>query len=431
MEPDHGATSRAWSWRHAVGKSGLPPITRLVLHTLGLKMDATGGSCYPPISELVELTGLDKKTVLKHLEIAEGAGWIEVGQHGFRGQKWKRNEYVARWPGRDLTGEPGPCDGHEGGGGVPPRSNTCRTLEGGGAAPPPCGEKVVELVREGGGNDDLKVVEELHQDKILPTNIPNNSPTAGPNAGPTAVAEEGALRRADRKRSEHAFTLWFATWRKGDVDFARNAWFALSPEERGECIEHTPAYLRFAKPSDLMAAAVYLKNRHWRDLPEHLLGVPEKTHGVAKPCGKLWMGTRLETLSKDPTGPIHITAFDETRIAKGMISRDQLMHDKRRDNGWPLVNAMRDLARRREPFTTSLGILPEVADFRPVHRDSAVFAAWKALHEARGWPFIEYAPEWVYFPAVDAEAEDLTAAVEAALASFLSAIREGRTDDPV
>lgn len=421
MEPDHGAMSRAWSWRHAVGKSGLPPITRLVLHTLGLKMDATGGSCYPPISELVDLTGLDKKTVLKHLEIAEERGWIGVTQHGFRGQKWKRNEYVARWPGRDLTGAVASASETEGGGGVPPRSTDSATLQGGGAVPPPSAVKVVEMVPEGGGNDAPKVVEQLHQDKNLPANIPANSPSAG--------AEEEALKKSDRKKIEHAFTIWFATWKRGDVAFARNAWFALSSAERSECVERTPAYLRWAKPSDLMAAAVYLKNRHWRDIPEHMLAAPEQTHGVAKPCGKLWMGTRLEALSKAPTGTIHLTAYDEHRIARGMVSRELVLHEKRRDNGWPLVCSMRDLARRRDPFTASLALLPFVAGFRQVHRDSDLFSAWKRQHERRGWPWIEQAPEWVYFPPVDDTAADLDAAVDAAFASFISSIHEGRSND--
>lgn len=421
MEPDHGAMSRAWSWRHAVGKSGLPPITRLVLHTLGLKMDATGGSCYPPISELVDLTGLDKKTVLKHLEIAEESGWIVVTQHGFRGQKWKRNEYVARWPGRDLSGIAASNEDSEGGGNPPSRSDDAHASKGGGTVPPRSVAKVVEIVPEGGGNDDRKVVEEFHQDKNLPTNIPENSPAAG--------AEEGVLKKVDRKKIEHAFTLWFATWKKGDIEYARNAWFALSPEDRNECVERTPAYLRWAKPADLMAAAVYLKNRHWRDLPEHVLAEPINAHGIAKVCGKLWMGTRFEALSKEPTGLLYVTSFDETRIAKGMISREQLMLEKRRDNGWTLVNTMRDLARRREPFNTSLSLLPLVQDFRQVHRDSDVFAAWKRLHERNGWPFIEHPPEWVYFPPVDDGADDLEAAVDAALSKFLSTISEGRTND--
>jgi hypothetical protein len=141
------------------------------------------------------------------------------------------------------------------------------------------------------------------------------------------------------------------------------------------------------------------------------------------------MGTRLEALSKEPTGPLHLTTFDETRIAKGMISREQLVHEKRRDNGWPVVSAMRDHARRREPYTTSLALLPFVQDFRQVHRDSDVFAAWKRLHERNGWPFIEHAPEWVYLPAVDDGTDDLEAAVDAALSNFLISINEGRSND--
>ncbi|TDX72612.1 helix-turn-helix protein [Neorhizobium sp. R1-B] len=401
-EPDHYATSRAWSWRHAVGKSGLPPITRLVLHTLGLKMDATGGSCYPPVSELVDLTGLDKKTVLKHLEIAEEKGWIEVTQHGFRGQKWKRNEYVARWPGRDLTGE-----------------QATTFVSEGGAVPPPSETKVVEMVPEGGGNGSMKVVEELHQDKILPANIPANSPTAG--------AEEGVLRRADRKKMERDFTLWFASWKKGDVDFARNAWFALSDEERTECIERTPAYLRWAKPSDLMAAAVYLKNRHWRDVPEEIVTAPAR--GIAKVCGKLWMGTRLRALSQEPKGRIVLTTFDEKCIRDGEVSREALLHHKRMEHGWPLVTTMRDLARRKEPFVTSLVLLPYVADFRQVHRDSELFAAWADLHERRGWPFIEHPPEYVWLPAAPDGADSPGEAAEEALLKFLSAISEADNDD--
>jgi len=402
-EPERHTASRAWSWRHAVGKSGLPPITRLVLHTLGLKMDETGGSCYPPISELVDLTGLDKKTVLKHLDIAEENGWIEVAQHGFRGQKWKRNEYVARWPGRDLTGEIIAAD----------------TAQGGGAVPPPCGEKVVEMVPEGGGNDDHKVVEQLHQDKILPANSPANSPAAG--------AEEGGLKRVDRKKIEREFTLWYATWKKGDVEFARNAWFALPDEDRAECIQRTPAYLRWAKSEDIMAAAVYLKNRHWRDVPDE--AVAPASRGIAKVCGKLWMGTRLAALSKEPTGRIIVTTFDERRVERGEITMAALMAAKRKEHGWPLVTEMRDLARRAEPFITSLAMLPNVENFRQVKRDSDLFAAWADLHQRRGWPFIERPPEYVWLPPIPDGADSLDEAVEEALTNFLSTISEAGNDD--
>tara|TARA_R110002020_G_scaffold471284_1_gene698239 strand:- start:30331 stop:31551 length:1221 start_codon:yes stop_codon:yes gene_type:complete len=397
------ASSRAWSWRHAIAKSGLPPITRLVLHTLGLKMDATGGSCYPPISELVDLTGLDKKTVLKHLDVAEQNGWIEVSQHGFRGQKWKRNEYVARWPGRDLTGAPADTSDDEGGGGDTP----------------PFEGKVVEMAPEGGGNGSRKVVEEIHQDKTLPANSPSNLPAAG--------AEEGGLKRVDRKKIEKDFTLWFASWKKGDVAFARNAWFALSAEERAECIEKTPIYLRWVSEGDRSAAAVYLKGRQWQDLPEEAFAVSSR--GIAKVCGKLWMGQRLRALSQEPTGRIVLTTFDDVRIHRGEITRAQLLHEKRMEHGWPLVTKMRQLAQRREPFVTALDMLAQVQGFRQTHRDSALFAAWADLHQRHGWPFIDHPPEWVYFPPVDESASNLDQAVEDALNNFLSTINEAGKDD--
>jgi hypothetical protein len=365
-------------------------------------MDDTGGSCYPPISELVELTGLDKKTVLKHLEIAEGNGWIEVSQHGYRGQRWKRNEYVARWPGRDLTGETANSE-----------------PQGGGAVPPPCEGKVVEMVPEGGGNEATKVVEELHQDKILPANIPTNSPAAG--------AGEEVLKKADRKKIEREFLLWFATWKKGDVDFARNAWFALSDEYRSACIALTPAYLRWAKPSDLMAGAVYLKGRQWEQVPPEVTAAPLR--GVAKVCGKLWIGTRLAALSKEPTGRIVLTTFDEKRIRDGEITRERLLQQKRLEHGWPLVTAMRDQARRSEPFVTSLALLPNVENFRQVERGSDLYRAWEDLHARRGWPFIDRRAQYVWFPPIEENAANLDEAVEEALAGFLATIHEAGNDD--
>ncbi len=242
----------------------------------------------------------------------------------------------------------------------------------------------------------------------------------------SAGAEEG-LKRSDRKKIEHDFTLWYATYRKGDVEFARNAWFAMSDEERAECIERTPPYLRWAKTDDIRAAAVYLKNRLWREMPEEL--TTAATRGIAKVCGKLWIGTRLAALSKEPTGRVIFTAFDEREIAAGRASREALAHSKRLEHGWPLVTAMRDLARRKEPFVTSLALLPWVSDFRQVKRDSALFAAWADLHERRGWPFIEHPHDYVWFPAVDETADDLNEAVEDALVKFISTISEAGNDD--
>lgn len=395
IEPDHNATSRAWSWRHAVGKSGLPPTTRLVLHTLGLKMDATGGSCFPPISELVDLTGLDKKTVLKHLELAEEKGWIEVSQHGFRGQRWKRNEYIARWPGRDLAGNPVSTNDDEGGGAVPPPSDGANSVEGGGVVPPPSTGKAVEFVPEGGGIDDRKVVEPVHQDKILPANSPANLPSAG--------AGEGSLNRADRKKIEHTFTLWYATWNKGDVEFAKNAWFALSDEERTECVAATPEILRWTKPAERKAAAVFLKERQWREFMAKMLAEGERTM-LHNAYSKAWSARRLfELLAPPAEPPVPPTAFQQAMLRQGGEAAEKMRRERRLAYGWPKVITMHRRAEMAEGATVTPWLVKLSEAFVPVHRDSGQAAAWRALQERHGWPQLPERVEWLFFPAGEPE----------------------------
>lgn len=424
MEPDHGAVSRAWSWRHAIGKSGLQPITRLVLHTLSLKMDATGGSCYPSTAQLVELTGLDKKTILKHLDLAEQAGWITVSQHGFRGQKWKRNEYVARWPGRDMTGTAA-GEGDEGGGAVPPPFDEAESAQGGGAVTPPPPSKVVEMVPEGGGNGSMKVVEQLHQDKNSPENSP--IPLHSEGAAPTG-------RKMNRSKIKAAFISWFDAWpksRTGSAEWAENAWFALSDEERAECVRLTPAYLRWVKVEDLPTTPQYLSQRRWDAIPDHVINPPEKTHGVAKPFGKLWMGVWLDAVSRDPDARwIRLTTYDERRIADGVVTRAELLRRKRIEHGWPVIAEMRDKHRRSEPFVTALNLLPAVAAFRPIQRDSDLWAEWQAFHESRDLPFPDRANDYVWMPVIEEGATDLADAVERAFAAFVEAASKVRGHDP-
>lgn len=94
-----------FSWRAAILKSGLQPTTRHVLLTLACHMNDAGESCYPSLELLVEETGLTKRSIITHLNLAREAGWIEVEQHGFRGQKWRRNEYRIAWPNMDEGSE--------------------------------------------------------------------------------------------------------------------------------------------------------------------------------------------------------------------------------------------------------------------------------------------------------------------------------------
>lgn len=105
------------------------------------------------------------------------------------------------------------------------------------------------------------------------------------------------------------------------------------------------------------------------------------------------------------------------------------MRQKRRDNGWPLVSRMHELARHNEPFFAGLALKPLVADFQKVERGTPLFVAWRRLHERRGWLFVDGLRDFNYFPPIEDGADDLDAAVEAALEHFKTKISKERTND--
>jgi hypothetical protein len=87
------------TWRRTVASvRGPAPVTRHLLLTLSIYMDAEGGSCYPTTRELAVATGLSERSVCTHLALADEAGWVERRLRGIRGQEWKRMEYRAKLP---------------------------------------------------------------------------------------------------------------------------------------------------------------------------------------------------------------------------------------------------------------------------------------------------------------------------------------------
>jgi len=71
--------SPLFTWRSALASDKGPdsPTTRHVLLTLSLYMSEKGGSCFPPLEDLADDTGLAKATVSKHLKTAHENGWID------------------------------------------------------------------------------------------------------------------------------------------------------------------------------------------------------------------------------------------------------------------------------------------------------------------------------------------------------------------
>lgn len=182
---------KAWTWQQAIARSDLPSTTRHVLLTLALFMDQMGKSCFPSIDNLVEASGLSKRTIIEHLKIAAEVGWLRKGRHGYRGQKWRRAEYEAAWPGRDVADEPGSGSG-EGQGGAG---------EQGGAGDAPASDAdVVQEAHQGGAGDAPKAVQEMHQDKDQSSDQSSTSPRLRCGAG--AGESENDPKRRTWTRAE-------------------------------------------------------------------------------------------------------------------------------------------------------------------------------------------------------------------------------------
>lgn len=112
------------TWRRLIASEHGPKssTTRLVLHTLGIHMDQTGGSCFPSTKTLAVESGLSERFVCRHLSIAVDEGWLLKSSAGKSGQSWRRNQYQAALPkaltqGQHLTNKgayPGSAPNSEG-----------------------------------------------------------------------------------------------------------------------------------------------------------------------------------------------------------------------------------------------------------------------------------------------------------------------------
>lgn len=220
--------NRAWTWRHAILRSGLPATTRHVLLTLSCFMNDVGGGCYPTQEQLAEATGLTDRAVRTHLEKAEELGWLGRTEHGFRGQRWRNHEYFAKWP--------EPLDVDEG---AEPRSG-------------PSGKR--------SGTSFPKVR------KDVPPILPENSNTPLP--------PEGQPRRVDQDVVPDGFDAIWQLWpdfARGNRDKARAVFDAMPDDQqavvarsvRTASLVHYRRYLKRGEGVPMLAGA--LRTLRWSD----------------------------------------------------------------------------------------------------------------------------------------------------------------------
>lgn len=90
---------KVWDWRSYILHYAPDNSTyKHLLLTLSCYMDSSGGSCFPSISTLEDVSSLSRPTIVKYLKKAKKDGWLCIDQHGYGGKKWKRNEYTASVP---------------------------------------------------------------------------------------------------------------------------------------------------------------------------------------------------------------------------------------------------------------------------------------------------------------------------------------------
>ena len=84
-------------WREQMTDSDLPSTTKLVLHTVALNFDSSGGGAYPSLDTIARRASVDRSTAIRHLK--RGADWLEQRKGGGRGLA---TEYTAIIPERTI-----------------------------------------------------------------------------------------------------------------------------------------------------------------------------------------------------------------------------------------------------------------------------------------------------------------------------------------
>lgn len=358
-------------------------------------MNELGEGCFPSQQQLMEYSGLDKKTIIKHTKIAVDAGFLGVRQHGFRGQKWKRLEYVARWPERGLTGGD---------------AAYWREQEGGGCRPPPSETEVVDAIPEGGGTQGVKVVEQVHQDKTSPGNFPKTSPSerearkrgredsqpeaTSPEDTPGRAAFQNRVRRLCTGQGFIAGPWPY--WDKGaSFGWIEKQFAKLSPQERAEAERWRDAYLlnvadRKIPPSDVMGIGNFFLDRRWTTLDPTLLERVEKlregrlppeerarSDGWVKGMGPVGMARIFAALLDGPADAQAAAA------AAGLFVPDATLR-----KAWPLVHQLKELQRQKGGFVLGERWHALKSAMEPVPKDTEMLARWKDAFRERGWPWL-------------------------------------------
>src|SRR5690554_1424273 len=87
-----------WTWRDAVRKASVPPLTKLVCWGIANYLSDVGEGCFPTIKMLMADTGLSNKSLTVHVQRAVEYGLLEVTRERGPDGRVRRTIYHPRFP---------------------------------------------------------------------------------------------------------------------------------------------------------------------------------------------------------------------------------------------------------------------------------------------------------------------------------------------
>lgn len=185
-------TAIMFQWRHAMEKSELPSVTKLVLHTLAGFTNEFGQTCWPALETIAERAGIAVRTASKHLRIAREFGWVESWKSRQPNRQWAHCHYRLR--------DPDGCLGERQAAASSRKNGTAAKLAARGAD-----DAVVSPSGDSSAASDAPVVEESYWHEV-PTNNPENRKMEKTSLSNTSEVYPGAVseRGEDLQESDAA-----------------------------------------------------------------------------------------------------------------------------------------------------------------------------------------------------------------------------------
>lgn len=344
------------------------------------------GRCFPSVETLAEKSRMSERSVQRAVRAMEEAGFLSIEPGGGR---HSANQYVIdvdalRAISATKTDPVQPPT-------EPENTPSDPELRGDNLTPlNPSG--VTSTTFRGDTGVTLTVKEETSKEE-------RERAGASAQAGEPPEAPGPTQRGSGKEAFKAAHARWPSYTTDSTPEAERN-WFGLEPRERIAAAEAIDRYVEAGKAEGRKATcafATYLREKRWEKLPPITDAPAART---APPFGPDWMAIRLAFLLEGPGAMPPPSAFVASIIAGGgeRGERERLAYQARA--GFRRVRAMDEAAARRCGAAKPREFAPYGA-MEPVPVGSATWQAWKAHHDASGWPWLPDPGrmEVVFFPA--------------------------------